>query len=258
MAHVRGLRCRECGKEYEVAPIYTCEWCFGPLEVAYDYDAITADISREQVAAGPLNIWRYAELLPVDEPGDANPAVGFTPLVRADRLASELGLGELWIKDDTRNPTNSFKDRVTAVAPGQGARVRPEDRGLRVHRQPGQRGRGRLGPARHPELRLHPGQPRGGQDRHHRGLRRQRGRGRRHLRRRQPPVRRARQRAAVGVLQRERATVLRRGLEDARLRDRRAARLAGTRPRGGPRRQRVAADQGAQGVRGAAPGRPAR
>src|SRR4051812_13641542 len=73
MAHVRGLRCRECGKEYDVAPIYTCEWCFGPLEVAYDYDAISADISREQVAAGPLNIWRYAELLPVDEPGDANP-----------------------------------------------------------------------------------------------------------------------------------------------------------------------------------------
>ncbi len=116
MAHVQALRCRECGREYDVAPIFTCEWCFGPLEVTYDYDAIRSEISRESVAAGPLSIWRYTDLLPVDR----NPAVdlgaGFTPLVRADRLAAELGLGELWIKNDTTNPTNSFKDRVTAVA----------------------------------------------------------------------------------------------------------------------------------------------
>src|SRR6185503_6066944 len=116
MAHVHGLRCRECGREYDVAPIFTCEWCFGPLEVAYDYDAIRASVSRESIAAGPLSIWRYADLLPVER----NPAVdlgaGFTPLVRADRLAAELGLGEVWIKNDTTNPTNSFKDRVTAVA----------------------------------------------------------------------------------------------------------------------------------------------
>ncbi|HEX3454448.1 MAG TPA: threonine synthase [Gaiellaceae bacterium] len=116
MAHVQCLRCRECGREYEVAAIFTCEWCFGPLEVAYDYDAIRASISKESIAAGPLSMWRYADLLPADR----NPAVdlgaGFTPLVRADRLASELGLGELWIKNDTVNPTNSFKDRVTSVA----------------------------------------------------------------------------------------------------------------------------------------------
>jgi threonine synthase len=116
MAHVHGLRCRECGREYEVAPIFTCEWCFGPLEVAYDYDAIRAATSREKIAAGPLSIWRYADLLP----SERNPAVdlgaGFTPLVRADRLAAELGLGEVWIKNDTVNPTNSFKDRVTSVA----------------------------------------------------------------------------------------------------------------------------------------------
>ncbi len=116
MTHVQALRCRECGREYDVAPIFTCEWCFGPLEVAYDYDAIRASISREKIAAGPLSIWRYSDLLPVDR----NPAVdlgaGFTPLVRADRLAAELGLGEVWIKNDTTNPTNSFKDRVTAVA----------------------------------------------------------------------------------------------------------------------------------------------
>ena len=70
MAHVHGLRCRECGREYDVAPIFTCEWCFGPLEVAYDYDAIRAAVSREKIAAGPLSIWRYADLLPVGpQPG---------------------------------------------------------------------------------------------------------------------------------------------------------------------------------------------
>jgi threonine synthase len=116
MAHVQGLRCRECGRTYEVAPLYTCEWCFGPLEVAYDTEAIAAEVSRESIAAGPLSIWRYASLLPVDPPSDLTHPVGFTPLVRADRLAAELGLGEVWVKDDTRNPTNSFKDRVVAVA----------------------------------------------------------------------------------------------------------------------------------------------
>ncbi len=116
MAHVHGLRCRECGRDYEVAPIYTCEWCFGPLEVAYDYETITRTVSRRSIAEGPASIWRYRDLLPVDPPGSETLPAGWTPLVRADRLAAELGLGELWIKDDTRNPTNSFKDRVVAVA----------------------------------------------------------------------------------------------------------------------------------------------
>ena len=113
------LRCRECGREYPVAPIYTCEWCFGPLEATYDYDAVRGSISREQIAAGPASIWRYGPLLPVPAPAGAALDAGWTPLVRADRLAAELGLGELWIKDDTRNPTNSFKDRVVAVALGK-------------------------------------------------------------------------------------------------------------------------------------------
>jgi threonine synthase len=116
MAYVKALRCRECGREYDIAPIFTCEWCFGPLEVSYDYETIAKVISKEKIAAGPLSLWRYADLLPAER----NPAVdlgaGFTPLVRADRLAAELGLGELWIKNDTVNPTNSFKDRVTSVA----------------------------------------------------------------------------------------------------------------------------------------------
>ena len=116
MSHVQSLRCRECGREYEVAPIFTCEWCFGPLEVSYDYDAIAASVSREKIAAGPLSIWRYADFLPVERDPAVDLGAGFTPLVRADRLAAELGLGEVWIKNDTTNPTNSFKDRVTAVA----------------------------------------------------------------------------------------------------------------------------------------------
>ena len=116
MAYVQGLRCRECAREFAIAPIFTCEWCFGPLEVVYDYDAIAANTSRESIAAGPLSIWRYADLLPVECDSAIDLGAGFTPLVRADRLAEELGLGEVWLKNDTRNPTNSFKDRVTAVA----------------------------------------------------------------------------------------------------------------------------------------------
>ena len=116
MGFVQGLRCRECGREYEAAPVYTCEWCFGPLEVAYDYDAIRAATSREKIASGPLNLWRYADLLPVDGDPAVDLGTGFTPLVKADRLAQELGLGDVWVKNDTRNPTNSFKDRVVSVA----------------------------------------------------------------------------------------------------------------------------------------------
>jgi threonine synthase len=116
VAYVQNLRCRECGREYEVAPIFTCEWCFGPLEVNYDYDAIGSAISREKIAAGPASIWRYADLLPVDRGHAVDLGAGFTPLVRADRLAAALGLGEVWVKNDTLNPTNSFKDRVASVA----------------------------------------------------------------------------------------------------------------------------------------------
>lgn len=93
-----------------------CEWCFGPLEVVYDYEAIAAHTSREQIAAGPKTIWRYADLLPASPEGAVDLGAGFTPLLRADRLAAELGLSELWLKNDTVNPTGSFKDRVVSVA----------------------------------------------------------------------------------------------------------------------------------------------
>jgi threonine synthase len=115
MTFVSGLRCRECGRDYDVAPIHVCEWCFGPLEAAYDYEAIAASVTREGIEKGPASIWRYADLLPTDRGSAVDLGAGFTPLVRAERLGGALGLPELWIKNDTVNPTNSFKDRVVAV-----------------------------------------------------------------------------------------------------------------------------------------------
>ncbi len=114
--NVTSLRCRECGRTFPVAALHVCDYCFGPLEVAYDYERIAATVSRARIEAGPRSIWRYRDLLPVDDEHPVDLGAGFTPLVRADRLAAELGLGELWIKDDTANPTGSFKDRVVSVA----------------------------------------------------------------------------------------------------------------------------------------------
>lgn len=116
MDFVSGLRCRECGRAYPAEALHVCDYCFGPLEVTYDYERIAATISRDRIAQGPRTIWRYADLLPVADPRPVDLGAGFTPLVRADRLAAELGLGEVWIKDDTANPTGSFKDRVVSVA----------------------------------------------------------------------------------------------------------------------------------------------
>jgi threonine synthase len=113
---IEGLRCKECARPYPAEALHVCEYCFGPLEVHYDYEAIAASISREGIATGPPTIWRYAQLLPASAEDPVNLGAGFTPLVRADRLAAELGLGELWIKNDTLNPTGSFKDRVVSVA----------------------------------------------------------------------------------------------------------------------------------------------
>ena len=116
MDHVTGLRCRECGRQFPAEALHVCDYCFGPLEVDYDYRGIAAVVSRGRIAEGPRSIWRYRDLLPVDDDAPVDLGAGFTPLVRADRLAAELGLGELWIKDDTANPTGSFKDRVVSVA----------------------------------------------------------------------------------------------------------------------------------------------
>jgi threonine synthase len=113
---VEGLRCRECARTYPAEALHVCEWCFGPLEVVYDYEAIAATTSRERIAAGPNTIWRYADLLPARAEGAVDLGAGLTPLLRADHLGAELGLSDLWLKNDTVNPTGSFKDRVVSVA----------------------------------------------------------------------------------------------------------------------------------------------
>jgi len=113
---VTSLRCRSCAAEYALEDIGTCTACFGPLDPVYDWGRLARTVTREAIAAGPASIWRYAPLLPVEAPAEPRLAPGFTPLVRAPRLADEIGVGELWLKLDTANPTHSFKDRVVAVA----------------------------------------------------------------------------------------------------------------------------------------------
>src|SRR3954471_2560989 len=99
-ATVTALKCRECGTEYPKAPIHVCEFCFGPLEVAYDYAAIGRVLTRALIESRPPTMWRYAELLPLDGPPAVGLETGMTPLVRADRLARRLGVRELWVKND--------------------------------------------------------------------------------------------------------------------------------------------------------------
>jgi threonine synthase len=111
------LRCKECDRTCELTAAYVCEYCFGPLEVVYDTERIAARVSRERIAAGPASLWRYHDFLPCvpDDPTAGLPS-GMTPLIRAPRLAEALGLRDVWVKNDTANPTHSFKDRVVSVA----------------------------------------------------------------------------------------------------------------------------------------------
>jgi len=111
-----GLRCRGCGRAEPIGLSYVCPGCFGPLEVAYDYEIVARSLTRAAIATRPPGIWRYLELLPVEATPARGLPVGSTPLLAADRLAPTLGLDRLWIKDDTRNPSLSFKDRAVAVA----------------------------------------------------------------------------------------------------------------------------------------------
>jgi threonine synthase len=114
---VKGLKCRLCGKAYPKAPLNFCTDDFGPLEVDYDYDAIAEVLTRQKIELRSFNMWRYRELLPLDGEPTVGALVGGTPLVRSRRLAEELGVEKLWIKNDAVNfPTLSFKDRVVSVA----------------------------------------------------------------------------------------------------------------------------------------------
>lgn len=116
MSHVTCLRCRGCGREYPVEPLNACDFCFGPLEVVYDFDAIARAVSRERIVAGPPTMWRYEDFLPVDADMALDMGTGFTPLIRAENLGRKLGLENLYVKNDSVNPTFSFKDRVVSVA----------------------------------------------------------------------------------------------------------------------------------------------
>ena len=115
MGYARALRCRKCGQEYSLQPINLCDFCLSPLEVTYDYKAMARGLSREKLAGGPLSMWRYRDMLPV-EGKEVDIGTGFTPLVKVDNLGRELGLDRLYIKNDCLNPTYSFKDRVVSVA----------------------------------------------------------------------------------------------------------------------------------------------
>ncbi len=115
--HVKGLSCRECHRDYPNQPLHVCEYCFGPLEVAYDYQGIAKTLTRKAIESRAPNMWRYRELLPLDQDPCVGQAVGFTPLVKADNLAEALGVKTLYLKNDAVSfPTLSFKDRVVAVA----------------------------------------------------------------------------------------------------------------------------------------------
>lgn len=115
--YMKALKCRECGREYALGATHVCEFDFGPLEVAYDYDRIRQVLTREVIRSRPQNMWRYRELLPVAGEPTVGRQVGYTPLIKADRLARRLGIRELWVKNDAVNyPTLSFKDRVVSVA----------------------------------------------------------------------------------------------------------------------------------------------
>ena len=116
MSFAKSLKCRECGRVYPLEPVHVCEFCFGPLEVSYDYDALARTLTRERIERGPPTIWRYADLLPADPDAAVDIGTGMTPLLRAANLGRLLGLRRLYIKNDCLNPTWSFKDRVVAVA----------------------------------------------------------------------------------------------------------------------------------------------
>ena len=114
---MKALKCRECGREYPLAATHVCEFDFGPLEVVYDYERIKQSLNRSTIHSRPQTMWRYRELLPVAGEPTVGFEVGFTPLIKADRLARRLGVRELWVKNDTVNyPSLSFKDRVVSVA----------------------------------------------------------------------------------------------------------------------------------------------
>ncbi len=253
----QALSCRECGHQVELGPFYACPECFGPLEIAYDFPRVT----REEIEAGPRNIWRYKALLPVptDIEQSPNTEPGFTRLLKAHNLGRELGIDNLWVKDDSTNPTNSFKDRVVACALSAAREL-----GAKVFACPSTGNLANAVAAAGARAGIKtvvfiPSNLEQPKQVNSAVFTEQLVAVERQLRRRQQARLRDRRRGGgLGVRQRQRPALLRRGLQDAGLRDRRAARLAAARPDRDPGRLRLAADQGAQGVPGAGQARPGR
>ena len=115
MTHVKSLRCRECKSEYPIEPLNACEFCFGPLEVEYDYKSIAKAVSKKTIENGPHSMWRYHDFLPVSKEAAVDISTGYTPLIHAKNLGQKLGLDYLYVKNDSVNPTYSFKDRTVSV-----------------------------------------------------------------------------------------------------------------------------------------------
>ena len=252
------LTCKECGQTYPLEARYVCEQCFGPLEVAYDHSGLDAREAKRKIQAGPADIWRYADFLPLAERPRDPLQPGLTPLLRADRLAERLGLGELWIKNDAANPTHSFKDRVVAVALAKARELGFETvacastgnlaNAVAAHAAAAGLDSYVFVPADLEEQKLLATGVYGTTA----------GRRPRQLRRRQPALHRALRDPPVGVRERQPAPVLLGGLEDDRLRARRAARLVAARPGRVPDRLGLAVHEDRQGHLGVARAGPRR
>ena len=256
---LESLRCKECGTSFELGAHYFCENCFGPLEVAYDHSALDPAEAKRRIQAGSQGIWRYADFLPFAGP-PGRPARAGPDAAAARRPARRAPRARRRALDQERrrqpDPLLQGPGRRRRRRQGPGARLR--HRRLRLDRQPRQRGRRPRRRRRPRLLRLRPRQPRGAEAARDRRLRDQPGRRARQLRRRQPALHPARRSAALGLRQRQPAPLLRRGLEDARLRDRRAARLGAARPGRLPDRLGLAVHQARPRLPGVARRRPRR
>ena len=256
---VDSLKCKECGSELRArAPRFVCEHCFGPLEVQYDLSGLDPDEAKRKIQAGSRGIWRYADFLPFDGRPRDPLEPGLTPLVKADRLAERLGLGEVWIKNDAANPTHSFKDRVVAVAVAKAKELGFETvacastgnlaNAVAAHAAAAGLDSYVFVPADLEEQKLLAtgvyGTKLVGVSGNYDDVNRL--------------CTELSQDAAVGVRQRQPAPLLRRGLEDPRLRDDRAARLGAARPDRRPDRVGLDVHQGRPGHLGLARAGPGR
>ena len=251
----QALKCKECHHQYPFEARYVCERCFGPLEVRYDFSELDDRGRRRKIQAGPRSIWRYPDFLPSPVSRPAALTAGTTPLIKADRLAERLGIRELYVKNDAANPTHSFKDRVVTVALAKALEL-----GFKTVAcaSTGNLANAVAAHAAAAGLESYVFIPSDLEEQKMLatgvyGTKLVEGQGQ--LRRREPPLHRALGRARLGVRERERAAVLRRGVEDARLRDRRAARLRAARPDRAADRLRLAVHEDRARARGVDRGR---